>query len=69
MKKFLNDPVNFVDEMLEGIYRAHPELTFVDNDNSVAKSFYVGNVMGGQDNSGFTQSVQLENERSDLGLY
>ena len=32
MKKFLNDPVNFVDEMLEGIYRAHPELTFVDND-------------------------------------
>jgi len=32
MKKFLNDPVNFVDEMLEGIYRAHPELTFVNDD-------------------------------------
>ncbi len=32
MKKFLNDPVNFVDEMLEGIYRAHPELVYVDND-------------------------------------
>ncbi len=32
MKKFLNDPVNFVDEMLEGIYRAHPQLTYVDDD-------------------------------------
>lgn len=32
MKKFLNDPVHFVDEMLEGIYRAHPELTFVNDD-------------------------------------
>ena len=32
MKKFLNDPVNFVDEMLDGIYRAHPEVTYVDND-------------------------------------
>ena len=32
MKKFLNDPENFVDEMLEGIYRAHPEVTFADGD-------------------------------------
>lgn len=32
MKKFLNDPVNFVDEMLEGIYRAHPEVTYVADD-------------------------------------
>ncbi|MDK1387935.1 D-erythrulose kinase [Ensifer psoraleae] len=32
MKKFLNDPVNFVDEMLEGIYGAHRELTYVADD-------------------------------------
>ena len=32
MKKFLNDPVNFVDEMLEGIYRAHPEVTYAADD-------------------------------------
>ena len=25
MKKFINEPVNFVDEMLEGLYAAHPE--------------------------------------------
>ncbi|MGE8106180.1 dihydroxyacetone kinase subunit DhaK [Allorhizobium sp. NPDC080224] len=32
MKKFLNDPVNFVDEMLEGIYAAHPMVTYVNDD-------------------------------------
>ncbi|MCB5204620.1 dihydroxyacetone kinase subunit DhaK [Neorhizobium sp. T786] len=32
MKKFLNDPVNFVDEMLDGIYRAHPEVTYTAED-------------------------------------
>jgi dihydroxyacetone kinase-like protein len=32
MKKFLNNPEDFVDEMLEGIYRAHPEVTFTDGD-------------------------------------
>ncbi len=33
MKKFLNDPARFVDEMLEGIYRAHPrQLTYVADD-------------------------------------
>nr|WP_319388591.1 dihydroxyacetone kinase subunit DhaK [uncultured Cohaesibacter sp.] len=32
MKKFLNNPEDFVDEMLEGIYRAHPEVTFADGD-------------------------------------
>ena len=32
MKKFLNKPEDFVDEMLEGIYRAHPEVTFTDGD-------------------------------------
>ena len=32
MKKFLNDPVSFVDEMLEGIYKAHPEVTYVADD-------------------------------------
>ena len=52
MKKFLNDPVNFVDEMLEGIYRAHPELTFVDNDKRCMvtaniKSGKVGIATGG----------------------
>jgi dihydroxyacetone kinase-like protein len=33
MKKIMNDPVCFVDEMLEGIYAAHPdEVTFIEND-------------------------------------
>ncbi|MCK0197241.1 dihydroxyacetone kinase subunit DhaK [Ancylobacter sp. 6x-1] len=33
MKKFLNDPVDFVDEMLDGIYRAHPkQLTYAAGD-------------------------------------
>lgn len=32
MKKFLNDPVNFVDEMLEGIYKAHPAVTYAAGD-------------------------------------
>ncbi|KJZ30381.1 dihydroxyacetone kinase [Paracoccus sp. S4493] len=32
MKKFLNNPEDFVDEMLEGIYLAHPEVTHVGND-------------------------------------
>lgn len=32
MKKFLNNPENFVDEMLDGIYRAHPQVTHVGED-------------------------------------
>ncbi|MBB3593904.1 dihydroxyacetone kinase-like protein [Rhizobium sp. BK529] len=32
MKKFLNEPVTFVDEMLEGIYAAHPQVTYVADD-------------------------------------
>jgi dihydroxyacetone kinase-like protein len=33
MKKFLNKPERFVDEMIEGIIAAHPDqLTFVEND-------------------------------------
>ncbi len=33
MKKFLNNPENFVDEMVEDIIAAHPDqLTFVEND-------------------------------------
>lgn len=32
MKKFLNEAVDFVDEMLDGIYLAHPQLTFVNDD-------------------------------------
>lgn len=32
MKKFLNDPITFVDDMLEGIYAAHPEVTYVADD-------------------------------------
>ncbi|WP_180899698.1 dihydroxyacetone kinase subunit DhaK [Martelella soudanensis] len=32
MKKFINDPVNFVEEMLDGIYRAHPAVTYTADD-------------------------------------
>lgn len=33
MKKLINNPTSFVDEMLEGIYTAHPtKLTYVNND-------------------------------------
>lgn len=32
MKKFLNDPQDFVDEMLEGIYAAHPDVTYTNDD-------------------------------------
>ena len=32
MKKFLNEPADFVDEMLDGIYLAHPQLAYVDDD-------------------------------------
>ncbi|MBO0904741.1 dihydroxyacetone kinase subunit DhaK [Jiella sonneratiae] len=32
MKKFLNRPEDFVDEMLEGIYRAHPQVTKTADD-------------------------------------
>ncbi|SCM72182.1 PTS-dependent dihydroxyacetone kinase, dihydroxyacetone-binding subunit DhaK [uncultured Pleomorphomonas sp.] len=32
MKKFLNDPADFVDEMLEGIYAAHPDVTYTNGD-------------------------------------
>ena len=32
MKKFLNKPEDFVEEMLEGIYAAHPEVTHVADD-------------------------------------
>ena len=33
MKKFLNKPENFVNEMIEGIIAAHPEkLKYVNND-------------------------------------
>ncbi|SFA72550.1 dihydroxyacetone kinase, N-terminal domain [Rhizobium sp. NFR07] len=52
MKKFLNDPVNFVDEMLEGIYRAHSEVTFAADDmrcmvTSKPKTGKVGIATGG----------------------
>mgnify|MGYP005989642073 CR=1 FL=1 len=32
MKKFLNDPEDFVDEMLDGIYRAHGSVTHTGDD-------------------------------------
>jgi len=32
MKKFLNDPTTFVDDMLEGIYAAHPQVRYVADD-------------------------------------
>ena len=52
MKKFLNDPVDFVDEMLDGIYRAHPQLTYVAEDmrcmvTAKPKSGKVGLATGG----------------------
>jgi phosphoenolpyruvate---glycerone phosphotransferase subunit DhaK len=52
MKKFLNDPVDFVDEMLDGIYRAHPQLTYVADDKrcmvtATPKSGKVGLATGG----------------------
>lgn len=52
MKKFLNDPVDFVDEMLEGIYRAHPEVTYTADDKrcmvtSKPKAGKVGIATGG----------------------
>ncbi len=52
MKKFLNDPVNFVDEMLEGIYKAHPAVTYTAGDlrclvTSKIKAGKVGIATGG----------------------
>ncbi|NSY18525.1 dihydroxyacetone kinase subunit DhaK [Neorhizobium sp. AL 9.2.2] len=52
MKKFLNDPANFVDEMLDGIYRAHPGVTYVADDRrcmvtSRPKTGKVGIATGG----------------------
>ncbi|MFP5077927.1 dihydroxyacetone kinase subunit DhaK [Rhizobium sp. YIM 134829] len=52
MKKFLNDPANFVDEMLDGIYRAHPSVTYVADDKrclvtSRPKTGKVGIATGG----------------------
>ncbi|OLP62419.1 dihydroxyacetone kinase [Xaviernesmea oryzae] len=52
MKKFLNDPGSFVDEMLEGIYKAHPAVTHVGDDlrclvTAKVKSGKVGLATGG----------------------
>ena len=52
MKKFLNDPVDFVDEMLEGIYKAHPAVTYTADDKrclvtSTLKAGKVGIATGG----------------------
>ncbi|MDH4440926.1 MAG: dihydroxyacetone kinase subunit DhaK [Rhizobium sp.] len=52
MKKFLNDPVHFVDEMLEGIYKAHPAVTYASGDlrclvTSKVKTGKVGIATGG----------------------
>ncbi|MDB5553648.1 MAG: dak1 domain protein [Rhizobium sp.] len=52
MKKFLNDPVDFVDEMLEGIYKAHPAVTYTADDKrclvtSTPKPGKVGIATGG----------------------
>jgi dihydroxyacetone kinase len=35
MKKIINDPKNFVDEMLEGILSAHPEQLKCVNNNLI----------------------------------
>lgn len=53
MKKLMNQPENFVDEMLEGIYSAHADkLTYVNNDlrclvRTVKKQGKVGMATGG----------------------
>ena len=52
MKKFLNDSLNFVDEMLEGIYKAHPAVTYTAGDlrclvSSRTKPGKVGIATGG----------------------
>jgi dihydroxyacetone kinase-like protein len=52
MKKFLNDPVDFVDEMLDGIYKAHPAVTYTADDRrclvtSSPKAGKVGIATGG----------------------
>lgn len=54
MKKFINDPATFVDDMLEGILAAHPtQLTFVNDDRHCivktgeAKKGKVGIATGG----------------------
>ena len=52
MKKFLTDPVDFVDEMLEGIYKAHPTVTYTADDKrclvtSSPKAGKVGIATGG----------------------
>ncbi|MBB3978210.1 dihydroxyacetone kinase-like protein [Rhizobium azooxidifex] len=52
MKKFLNEPNNFVDEMLEGIYKAHPAVTYAADDKrclvtSKVKAGKVGIATGG----------------------
>ncbi|KKB12411.1 dihydroxyacetone kinase [Devosia geojensis] len=39
MKKLINDPANYVDEMLDGLCAAHPELVHVGNDRrAIARS-------------------------------
>ncbi|MER9473643.1 dihydroxyacetone kinase subunit DhaK [Mesorhizobium sp. M0520] len=52
MKKFLNDPVHFVDEMLQGIYKAHPAVTYAAGDmhclvSARTRGAKVGIVTGG----------------------
>ena len=32
MKKIINAPENYTDDMLRGIYAAHPEVKYVNND-------------------------------------
>jgi phosphoenolpyruvate---glycerone phosphotransferase subunit DhaK len=53
MKKFLNEAADFVDEILDGIYLAHPQLTFVNSDKRCLvvarrKSGKVGIATGGR---------------------
>jgi dihydroxyacetone kinase-like protein len=52
MKKFLNKPEGFIDEMLQGLYAAHPDqLTYADNLRSLVtakkKEGKVGIATGG----------------------
>ena len=68
MKKFLNDPANFVDEMLDGIYRAHPGVTYVADDHSTVLTdteIYAGVIHNGWPARNITAQPWLAETVSD----
>jgi dihydroxyacetone kinase-like protein len=72
MKKFLNDPVNFVDQMLEGIYKAHPAVTHLAGDmrclvTSRIKPGKVGIAVGGVFQSPSAEQMYQVTKHIDQG--